>query len=58
VPVTVTITVPNTSTVLGLVDTTAVTATSVLSPALVKQVVDTTLVPRLRLYLPLVMRNG
>jgi hypothetical protein len=54
--VTVTVTIPNTETVRGLVDTTIITATSVASPTLVQHVVDTTMVPSAYLYLPLIMR--
>jgi hypothetical protein len=55
--VTVTVNIPNTDTVRGLVDVTVVTATSVSSPTVMGRVVDTTMVPRMRLYLPLILRN-
>jgi hypothetical protein len=54
---TVTVSIPNTDTVRGLMDTTIITATSTLSPTLVKRVTDTTLVPRARVYLPIILRN-
>ena len=54
--VTVTITIPE-GDVMGFTDRTVVTATSTLSPALSAIVVDTTMVPRSRIYLPLVLRG-
>jgi hypothetical protein len=56
--VTVAVTIPNTDTVRGLVDTTVVTATSVGSPTLVGRVQDITMVPRARIYLPVIMRGS
>jgi len=55
--VTVTIVIPELEEVRGLVDTTVVTATSATSPTLVERVIDRTMVPRMRVYLPIVLRN-
>ena len=54
--VTVTITIPEAG-VTGFTDRTVVTATSTLSSSLSATVVDTTMVPRSRTYLPLVLRG-
>ena len=56
--VTVTVTVPGSEEMRGLVDTTVVTATSIASPTLNQQVTDKTLVPRMHLYLPIVVRDN
>jgi hypothetical protein len=53
----VTVNVPGSDTVRGLMDKTVITATSVVSPTLVERVIDTTLVPRARVYLPLITRK-
>lgn len=57
--ITVTVTVPEISTVYGLTDTTMLTFTSQLSPSLVQRVVDTTHLEGepFKLYLPLVLRD-
>jgi hypothetical protein len=57
--VTVNVNVPDSDTVLGLTETTVVTATSTVSPTLTGRVMDTTRVLRLsiHLYLPLVTRE-
>jgi hypothetical protein len=55
--ITVTVTIPNTDTVRGLVDVTVVTATSMSDPTVMGRVVDTTLVARMRIYLPTILRN-
>jgi hypothetical protein len=54
---TVTITIPNSPAVRGLIDTTVITAQSTLSPTLTARVTDTTRVIRMRIYLPLILRN-
>ena len=54
--VTVTITIPE-GNVLGLTDRTVVTATSTANSAFFATVVDTTHVPLVRIYLPLIMRG-
>ena len=54
--VTVTITIPE-GDVTGLTDRTVVTATSTANSILLATVVDTTMVPRTRIYLPLIMRG-
>ena len=54
---TVTVNVPGGEAVRGLIDTSIVTATSSVSPTLVKHVTDVTLVPRARVFLPVVLRN-
>jgi hypothetical protein len=54
--VTVTITIPEAG-VVGLTDRTVVTATSTANAILFATVVDTTTVPQLRIYLPLVLRG-
>jgi hypothetical protein len=56
--ITVTVNVPGDTGVLGMVDTTVITATSTISPTLVRSVTDTTLVPTSRMYLPAVMYNA
>jgi hypothetical protein len=53
----VTVTVPNTDAVRGMIDNSVVTATSSFSPTLAKRVTDTTLVPRAHVYLPIILRN-
>ncbi len=53
---TVTVSVPNTETVRGLIDTTIITASSIVSPTHVLHVTDVTLIPRSRRYLPLIMK--
>ncbi len=59
---TVTVTVPGTPSAAGLIDVTTVTATSVLEPALVARVTDTTSVPALppvyRIFLPVVFKGS
>jgi hypothetical protein len=55
--VTVTIVIPELEEVRGLIDTTVVTATSATSPTLVERVIDRTMVPRMRVYLPIALRN-
>ena len=54
--VTVTVNVPNDSGVIGQRDTTIITATSQISPTLRATVTDFTLVPRARIFLPLIRR--
>jgi hypothetical protein len=54
--VTVTVSVPSDA-VSGTVDTIVITATSSVSPTLVGRVIDITLVPRARVYLPISLRN-
>ncbi len=54
--VTVTVNVPNASEVRGQHDTTIITATSSLTPTLSASVTDLTLVPRARVYLPIILR--
>lgn len=56
--VTVTISVPESEAVRGLLDTTIVTATSVMSPTSSDYVTDKTMVPRMYLYLPIIMRDS
>jgi hypothetical protein len=53
---TVTVTVPSGTATIGMVDTTLITATSTASST-TKRVTDITLVPRTRVYLPIVQRN-
>ncbi len=53
---TATINVPNTETARGLIDTTIITASSVITPTNVLHVIDFTLVPRSRTYLPLLTK--
>jgi hypothetical protein len=53
---TVTVNVPSGEAVRGLIDTTIITATSV-SPTLSRRVTDMTLVPRARVFLPMVLQN-
>jgi hypothetical protein len=53
---TVTVSVPNTETVRGLIDTTIITASSLVSPTNVLHVTDITLIPRSRVYLPLTLK--
>jgi hypothetical protein len=53
--VALTVNIPDTEAVRGLKDSTAITAASVTSPSLVGHVTDTTLVARMRLYLPLLL---
>jgi hypothetical protein len=55
--ITVTVTIPNSEDVRGLIDRTVVTATSTIDGTLVEQVIDRTLVPRGRAYLPLIMHR-
>jgi hypothetical protein len=55
--VTVTVSVPNGTAYLGMVDTTIITATSSVSPTLVGRVTDITVIPSAHIYLPIVMRN-
>jgi hypothetical protein len=52
----VTVTIPNSEAVRGLIERTVVTATSVSDGSLVEQVVDRTMVPRARFYLPIILR--
>jgi hypothetical protein len=54
--VTITLNIPSGSGVIGLRDTTLITATSMISPALQAVVVDVTLVPRARIFLPAILR--
>jgi hypothetical protein len=54
--VTVTVDVPASSDVVGQHDTTLITATSMISPSLQMVVTDTTLVPRTRVFLPVILR--
>ena len=54
--VTVTVTIPNSEAVRGLVERTVVTATSVNDGSLVDEVLDRTMVPRAHLYLPIIFR--
>jgi uncharacterized membrane protein len=54
--VTVVITIPNNESVRGQIDHTVLTVTSTISPPLVERVVDSTMVPRAYLHLPLVWR--
>jgi hypothetical protein len=54
---TVTVSLPSGDAVRGKKDTTIITATSSVSPTLVKSVTDTTLVPQYSIYLPVMMRN-
>jgi hypothetical protein len=54
--VTVTVNVPNDNSVIGQHDTTVVTATSQISPTLSGTVTDLTLVPRAKIYLPVILR--
>ncbi len=54
--VTVTVSIPNNSGVVGQHDTTIITATSQISPSLQAIVTDTTLVPRARVFLPIILR--
>jgi hypothetical protein len=56
--ITVTVKVPTGTAVVGLVDRTIVTATSAISPTLVKYALDTTLIPYTRIYLPIAVRNS
>ena len=53
--ITVTVSVP-VDAVTGTVDTTIITATSAISPTRVGRVVDTTLLPRARVFLPIILR--
>ena len=53
---TVTVTIPSGTATIGMVDTTLITATSTVSST-TRRVTDTTLVPRARMYLPIVQRN-
>jgi hypothetical protein len=54
--VTVTVSVPNGSGIVGQRDTTLITATSMISPALPAVVTDFTLVPSARVFLPIILR--
>ena len=54
--VTVTVNVPTLPDPTGLRDTTIITASSTISPTLNKIVTDITFVPRVRVYLPLILR--
>jgi uncharacterized membrane protein len=54
--ITVTVSVP-VDAVTGTVDTTIITATSVISPTRLGRVVDTTLLPRARVFMPIVLRQ-
>jgi hypothetical protein len=54
--VTVTVQVPNNAGVIGQRDTTIITATSQISPTLGATVTDTTLVPRAKIFLPVILR--
>jgi hypothetical protein len=54
--VTVTVTIPSGEGVRGLVDRTAVTATSTTDGSLVEEVLDLTLVPSDRMWLPIILR--
>ena len=54
--VTVTLNIPTGSGVVGQRDTTLITATSVINPALQAVVTDLTLIPRARIFLPILMR--
>ena len=54
--VTVTVSVP-TGALTGTIDTTIITATSTVSPTLVGRVTDVTLVPSVRVYLPVIQKN-
>lgn len=54
--VTVTVNVPSGSAVFGQSDMTVITATSQISPTLSATVTDLTLVPRARIYLPVILR--
>ncbi len=54
--VTVTVNVPNDRSVIGQYDTTMITATSSLSPTLSTVVTDITLVPRAKVFLPVILR--
>ena len=54
--ITVTVNIPNGSGVLGQHDTTLITATSMISPALRAVVTDFTLVPSARIFLPIILR--
>jgi hypothetical protein len=55
--ITVTVTIPNSEEIRGLTERTVVTATSTIDGTLVEQVIDRTLVPRGRAYLPLIMHR-
>ncbi len=55
--VSVEVTVPQGNAVRGLMDKTVVTATSAISTTLFRSVIDTTLVPRAQVYLPLLLRD-
>ncbi len=55
--ITVTVTIPNSEEVRGLIERTVVTATSTIDGTLVDQVLDRTMVPRARLYLPIIMHR-
>jgi hypothetical protein len=54
--VTVTVNVPNGAGVIGQHDMTIITATSQISPTLRATVTDLTLVPRARIFLPVILR--
>jgi len=54
--VTVTVSIPSDA-ITGAVDTTIITATSVVSPTLVGRVTDITLVPSAHVYLPIIHKN-
>jgi hypothetical protein len=54
---TVTVNVPADSAVVGMADTTLVTATSTISPTLFQRATDLTFAPRAQVYLPIVWRN-
>ena len=54
--ITVTVSVP-VDAMTGTVDTTIITATSAISPTRVGRVVDTTLLPRARVFLPMILRQ-
>jgi hypothetical protein len=54
--VTVTLNIPGGNGVVGQRDTTLITATSMISPSLQAVVIDLTLVPSTRLFLPIIRR--
>ena len=54
--VTVTLNIPGNNGIVGQHDTTLITATSTVSPSLQAVVTDFTLVPRMRLFLPVILR--
>jgi hypothetical protein len=54
--ITVTVNVPGDSGIVGQHDTMVITATSVLNPSLQLVVTDVTLIPRARVFLPVILR--